>query len=156
MIKGRDLEAFCCGSGMHTASICSIVMPRCPNCGSEVWVLQTIGKEVEHGNKVSVNEVGRCGICHVMRSARNGALLLTCEGYLLVSRCWGIQCAGAYLYLRAASQGTCCVIVQGHEIFCHEGASHLSLNISRGWEDLWSCHPGDNECTHVQRKVKML
>lgn len=87
MLKGRDLEAFCCGSGMYMASICSIVMPRCPNCGSEVCVLRTIGKEVEHGNKVSVNEVGKCGICHVICSARNGALLLTCEGPLLFWRC---------------------------------------------------------------------
>lgn len=43
-----------------------------------------------------------------------------------------------------------------HKIFCQEGAPHLSLNISRGQEDLWSCHPGDNECTHTRRKVKAL
>lgn len=70
MLKGRDLEAFCCGSGMHMASICSIVMARCPNCGSEVWVLQTIGKEVEHGNKVSVNEVG--SVVYAMSYAQQG------------------------------------------------------------------------------------
>lgn len=45
-------------------------------------------------------------------------------------RCWGIESASAYLYLAAASQGTPCVIVWGYEIFCHEGAPHLSLNIS--------------------------
>lgn len=46
-------------------------------------------------------------------------------------KCWGMQSASAYLYLAAASQGTCCEIVRGCEILCHEGAPHLSLNISR-------------------------
>lgn len=62
-------------------------MPTCPNCGSEISVLQTIRKEVEHGDSVSVDEVGECGICHVILSTRNGVLLLTCGGDLLFLRC---------------------------------------------------------------------
>jgi len=87
MLKARDLEAFCCGFEMSIASICSVLVPRCPNCGSEVHVLQTVGKEVECGNSVSVNEVGKCDVCCVIRSARSAALLLSCGGDLLFSRC---------------------------------------------------------------------
>lgn len=111
-------------------------------------------RESEQGNSVCINERG---LWYMPCNALIKEWCVTaCTQRRPNLRCWGIQCASAYLYLAAASQGTCCVIVWGCEIFCHEGALHLSLNISRVREDLWSCHPGDNECTHIEKSEDII
>lgn len=117
-------------------------------------VCATNPRKSEQGNSVGINERGMwCMPC----SALIKEWCITAHMWRRPNmRYWGIQSASACPYLAAASQGTRCVIVWGCEIFCHEGAPHLSLNISRVREDLWSCHAGANECTPIQKTEDII
>jgi len=103
-----------------------------------------VGKEVKHGSNVIANEVGRYGICHEYTQQGTICCCLLVEEAYCFRGAEECNVPVHICILTAASQGTCCVTLWGHEIVCREGAPHLSSDVSRAWEDLWSCQPGDN------------